>query len=314
MIPVVVGSSPIGHPIRPLREAPPRKWTRPVRARRATAGTAFVANACASLDQIAVNAPAVAAGAEPEYLHQLRVGIRRLRAALRAFRELVRSRPARRMDRRLRAILHRLGAARDWDVFCQSHANAGLIELARPESTAARRGAREVMKSARFGNALEEIRAWATSGPWRRGADPDEPLAGFAVRALQKLFRTLHEDAKRIDWRDSVRRHKIRIKVKRLRYAGDFFAPAFRRRAMRPFLETLKALQQVLGELNDIHMQRRLLRMLARDRSSIALIRAAGALLEARERALIAELRRSWTAFEALPRFWRDPATARARG
>jgi len=99
---------------------PPRRWSRPGIAAGAGAGDAFVANVRAALKQIGANAAGAAEGRNPECLHQLRVGLRRLRSTLRAFRPLLRRRKSAEFDRLLREILRALGAARDWDVFRRS--------------------------------------------------------------------------------------------------------------------------------------------------------------------------------------------------
>jgi len=59
---------------------------------------------------MAANVGGAIEGRDPEYLHQLRVGIRRLRTVLRVFK-------GRRRGRRLRKLAEPLGEARDCDVF-----------------------------------------------------------------------------------------------------------------------------------------------------------------------------------------------------
>jgi CHAD domain-containing protein len=87
--------------------------------------------------------------------------------------------------------------------------------------------------------------------------------------------------------------------VKRLRYAADFFSTCFPREAVRPFLVRLSALQDVLGELNDISVARQLL--------------AEAGFLERRERELIASLASEWDAFERRKPYWKPKPTTRAR-
>ena len=277
-------------------------------------GEAFVANERAALEQIGANAPGAAEGRNPEYLHQLRVGVRRLRSALRAFRQLLRRRRTTEIDRRLRRLLRALGAARDWDVCCVSLPGGELLRRAQRERAKAQRIARAVVTSARFRDALGLARDWAHGAPWRSGADPAEPIRGFARRALRRLFGSLREDAEGIDWRATARRHKVRIKVKRLRYGCEFLASAFPHRSARAFLESLRTLQDILGEMNDIEVQRGLLRKLVPGGSPLKLVESEWAVrekLEPRERALIAALGPAWTAFESRAPFWERAAAAR---
>ncbi len=293
---------------------PPRMWSKPEIAAGASAGEAFVANLRAALDQIDANAAGAAEGRDPEYLHQLRVGLRRMRSTLRAFRSLLRRRKAVEFDRQLRGILRALGAARDWDVFHRSHRDDGLARAARRRSTAARRRAHDVLRSALFLTTPRSVLAWAKRAPWRSDADSREPVAVYARRSLRRLRDSLHEDAEGIDWRDAAQRHRVRVKVKRLRYGCECFAAAFQKHKMRPYLKRLRKLQQILGEMNDIAVQRTLLRELARD---ARLRKAAAALqsgLASRERELTREVARAWGGLESTRPYWRRAAAVRAAG
>jgi triphosphatase len=314
VIPVVVGSNPIGHPIPSLKVNPPRTWRRPGIAAGATARDAFVANVRAALEQIDANSAGAADGRDPEYLHQLRIGLRRLRSALRAFRSLLSKRDATDLDRELREILRAFGGARDWDVFRRSGSDERLVQAAQRRYAPARRRAREMLRSAHFRTTLHRALAWAKTAPWRRDADPDERIEVFARRSLRRLQDRLREDAEGIDWRDAVQRHRVRVKAKRLRYGCECFAAAYQKHKMRPYLKRLRKLQQILGEMNDITVQSALLHELARSarlRRPAAILRAA---LSARERELIAEAAQAWSELESAKPFWRRAVAVRAEG
>lgn len=286
----------------------PRKWTQPVLAARATAGEAFVANLRAALEQISTNASGAAAGRDPEYLHQLRVGVRRLRSALQAFHELLRRRRADAIERPWRAMTRTLGNARDWDVFQRSVEAGALQPQADRRRADAQRRARELVRSPRFREVQRQTFDWAQSRPWRRHAQPAERLPQFARRALRRLHEALHEAAHGIDWRDAAKRHRVRIRVKRMRYGCDFFATAFAHRHAHSFLEGLRTLQDILGEMNDIEVQRSLLHRLVAKGGPLKMVEAeaaARARLATRERELIAALTPAWAAFVARAPFWR---------
>jgi triphosphatase len=294
----------------------PAKWTRPNLSARATAGEALVGNVRAALQQISANAPGVAAGRDPEYLHQLRVGVRRLRSALRAFRELLRRKRADAVEAPWRAMMQTLGTARDWDVFHESLDRDGLREAARAQRLRAQRRVRELVRSEGFDAAARQTFAWAQGHPWRQRGDPAEPLGGFARRALERLYKELRKTARGVDWRDGARRHRVRIRVKRMRYGCDFFASAFPQRAARRFLESLRTLQDILGEMNDIEVQRGLLRVLVPAGSPLRLLESEGAVRErlaSREHALIAALAPAWEEFEGRRLFWQSPEARAAR-
>lgn len=286
----------------------PRRWNRPALAANATAGEAFVASTRAALEQIAANATGAAAGRNPEYLHQLRVGVRRLRSALLAFRALLRRRRADAIEQPWRAMMQTLGSARDWDVFHQTLEAGNLQLVANKRRAEAQRLARALVKSPRFRETRRRTFAWLQSRPWRRHADPAEPLRQFAPPALQRLHEGLCKAAHGIDWRDAARRHRVRIRVKRMRYGCDFFATAFAHRRVHAFLDGLHTLQDILGELNDIEVQRDLLRRMVPRGSPLKVVEAESAVrarLASRERELIAALDPAWAAFEARRPFWR---------
>jgi len=283
----------------------------------ATVGEAFVALTRAALEQIEANAAGAASGKDPEYLHQLRVGVRRLRSALRAFRGLLRRRRADAIERLWCAMMRILGAARDWDVFRQSHRHDALDAPAAAHRAQAQQRVRELLRSPRFDRTLRSTFAWAQWLPLRRKADPGERVGRFAARALDRLHGKLRDEASGIDWRDAARRHRVRIRLKRVRYGCDFFAAAFRQRKAQDYLEALRLLQDVLGEMNDIEVQRGLLRRLAPRGSALAVVEVEAAMrakLAARERELIATLAPAWSAFEARPQYWRRPEAAGGKG
>lgn len=298
----------------------PRKWRRPPLGALATPSESFSAVFAAALAQAGANARGVVQGNDPEYLHQMRVGLRRLRSALRAFRALVPKNAAKPLVGRLHRLVPSLGAARDWDVFCEGVVRiaaqeavrtpgmAQLLARARGRRASARRRARASAGSAKMQAFLLRALRWLNARPWKERADKAEnSLARFAAAALDGLQRKALKEADGIDWKDAARRHLLRIRTKRLRYACDFFAPSFARTLAQPYLKRLAALQDVLGELNDIAVARRLLAEIA-PRGSAAELSAAtagvGRTLAARERTLVSSLRPAWEEFAKRRPFW----------
>jgi CHAD domain-containing protein len=84
--------------------------------------------------------------------------------------------------------------------------------------------------------------------------------------------------------------------VKRLRYACEFFAPCFPARAVERYLRRLRALQELLGELNDVAVGRELLVKLGERHPEV---------FDALEERLIRALSGGWRAFEKQPPCWR---------
>lgn len=257
----------------------PRKWRRPVLAH-ARPHEALAKLAAAALEQIAVNAEGMAREGDPEYLHQLRVGMRRLRSLFGAFRALEpKTAPIR---RRLRAFNSVLGEARDWDVLAQS------LPTVPPAARKARASARALVASPEFNEALVRVLRWIEEAPWRTS---HEELASFAAKSLERLHRKAMKTARRMTWSEAADRHALRIRVKRLRYASDAFAECFPAGEVRRYLAALEKLQDDFGELNDIAVARRVLGPSPRD--------------AAREARLIVRAKRDWTAFARRAPFWR---------
>jgi len=292
----------------------PQKFASPPLGAKARLGDAFIANVKAAVAQVQANRPGAAAGRDPEYLHQLRVGMRRMRSTLRACRGLLRRRDTAQLDRRLRDALRAFGDARDWDVFEHAFGRGALRRQASAYGEAARRKARASARSARLRFLSEEVLAWARGRPWRAASRAGQPMEDFARAALERAHARLLETAGRVDWHDAPRRHRVRILVKRLRYACECFAAAWPDPVMRPFLKRLRRLQDILGELNDVDVQRRLLRQIAEAGAPAGAIAAALRVLARRERSQLAMLRRAWAGFAAVSPYWRIAEAANVPG
>jgi triphosphatase len=292
---------------------PPAKWSHPPIAENATASDAFAVLCGAALAQIGANAAGVAEARDPEYLHQMRVGVRRLRSALHAFRRLLRGAQARAAERPLKGMMQVWGAALDSDVFCETLADAGadplLLTRARQKRALARRTAAAVASSAAFQQAQLRVLRWLHRDPWESDTARAEKLGRFARQALARLHARLLKEARNLDWRDERRRHALRIRVKRLRYACDFFSGCFPHQGLLPFITRLASLQDTLGELNDVAVGKRLAAEIAPGPEGAALRRWLGV----RERELIASLGPAWTAFEGKRPFWQPKRGRRGR-
>lgn len=289
----------------------PTKWSRPTILPSVALGDAFGRLCGAALAQIAANAPGVARGADPEYLHQLRVGVRRLLSAMRTFRPLLKRKRTKAVVRELRDAMQVFGASRDWDVFVvtleRARASETLASSASRQRIGAASQARALAGSAEFLAVQSRVRRWLEESPWRSTAEPGERVLGFAQRALDRAHAKLDERADDIDWADRRERHRVRIALKRLRYGCDFFAGCFPATSVRSFLKRLGKLQDTLGELNDFAVAHTLLAELHGDRQ---LVRR---WLAHRERRLIALLSREWTAFARMRPYWRSAAPRAAR-
>lgn len=216
----------------------------------------------AALRQLQANEEGVLASGDPEFVHQARIALRRLRAAIRMFRGAIGHGRARAWRRELAATARGLGTARDWDVFATETLPAALADfgdaalrarvMAAVESRRgpARSRARRALASRRYAATVLEIARWLAS---REGAGPSRPppLERFAARLLRRRHRRVLRGLRRIRALDGEERHRLRIGAKRLRYGMDALAPVFGEERVRPYLRALSQLQDRLGEAND---------------------------------------------------------------
>jgi CHAD domain-containing protein len=90
----------------------------------------------------------------------------------------------------------------------------------------------------------------------------ERKVAGFAVAELSRRRHKIAESLEKLKKLNDRKRHKLRIHVKKLRYAAEFFESLFGGHAAntrgKAFGKALKSLQTSLGELNDMRVHGRL--------------------------------------------------------
>ncbi|HEY1750680.1 MAG TPA: CHAD domain-containing protein [Caulobacteraceae bacterium] len=233
------------------------------------AGQAFQRVAMASLKQITANAERLRYRASPEVIHQLRVGLRRLRSLITSFKKVVADARLPAIKAELKWLSGELDAARNLDVLLRGDYRAAVADKQDASGVKALgtrlRSARRMayvraaaaVESERFRRLLVDLLVWIQTGPWTQAEAPaarrGQPVRAFAARELGKRRRRIAERGKRLRKLDPHARHKLRIEAKKLRYAADVFAGLFDKpKRAKAFVEALKAVQDTLGELNDI--------------------------------------------------------------
>ena len=282
------------------------------------------------LEQISANASQIASGAhEPEHIHQLRVGLRRLRTALAFFdgkhwaasidaptREVLTTDAA--------ALFRQLGEARDRAAVAEPLA----LELARALAAVGQPGEPPslpvsveevdptvVVRQHGAQRLLLNLISRAEGEPAPDAQSESVSDAGECVgpasmltlrerlaRRLNRWHRQVVNDAERFDTLDDEARHRFRKRIKRLRYAAEFAAAVFDERAVRRYLRGLRALQERLGVLNDVAVGISLYSAAAP--GDARALFALGWLASQRERAL-EDCRPDLKRFVGLARFWR---------
>jgi CHAD domain-containing protein len=80
----------------------------------------------------------------------------------------------------------------------------------------------------------------------------DEPLFGFSHGAIEQAWKKAVKQGKRLRSLSNEERHKLRKRLKKLRYTVEFFAPLYPTCGVKPFIMNLKRLQNVFGYINDV--------------------------------------------------------------
>jgi inorganic triphosphatase YgiF len=206
----------------------------------------------AGLRQVLANAAEVAGGDyEAEHVHQLRVGLRRLRTALRLFGDVAADVDAG-WESRLAEPFRRLSAARDRDALAASLLPQLQADGAPALSLPAQAGddAAALVREPGFAALLLELLGFVAAD----APPPESPgaLDKLAAKRLQRLHERLADDAPHFCDLPDPLRHRARKRVKRLRYGLEFVAPLLRGKALARYLDALGDAQDALGAYNDL--------------------------------------------------------------
>ena len=222
----------------------------------------------ACLNQILPNMSELASGSQhPDHIHQLRVGIRRLRTALRELGNLTHA-----IDPQWEAALVRafgaLGACRD-------HSNLALVlqpkllaaggpNIHFEAATSLMSDSGETVRAPDFQDALLGLLGFVYREA-TEAANKPEGLKKTISRCLDKLHKRALRDGKKFLALDEVHQHGVRKHFKRLRYLIEFAEPLFAIRKVNRMTSALKPVQDALGLYNDELMALHAWRELATD-------------------------------------------------
>jgi CHAD domain-containing protein len=197
------------------------------------------------------------AGRDPEHLHEMRVAVRRLRAILRASRDLFDARWVERLRSELDWLGGRLGLVRDLDIL-DAYLRPRLAALEGAEHRAGQRVLRRLsadraraqadlnaaLDNPRYPRILEQLETFLSRPP---ALASDVSLPDVAATEWKRLRKAVQKLPGRPSADDL---HAVRIKVKRARYAAELARAAAGERGKR-FINQAKKLQDILGDLQD---------------------------------------------------------------
>jgi CHAD domain-containing protein len=233
----------------PVKAAPPGWSGKQLRAMDGQALLRRMVDAC--LAQIRPNAGALAQGGDdPEHVHQLRVGLRRLRSAAGAMRPFGAGLPPG-WEAAVQPVFDALGESRDRHVQSTTlapelaAAGAPLADLG-PPSAATATGLARLVRGSRFQDALSALSSFAETPDAGTGTASGDGLAYLAAR-LHKLSRQVMRGARRFDALPFEDQHQVRKRLKSLRYLAEFAAPAFKRADVKAWMKAQSAAQDALG-------------------------------------------------------------------
>ncbi|AZY51506.1 CYTH and CHAD domain-containing protein [Bordetella avium] len=243
---------------------------------------ARVADEC--LEQIIRNAAMVAevdtAGVyqagSAEHVHQLRVGMRRLRSAWRLFEGAIET-PPETLDAGIREYFGALGASRDQDVLADTIApllrQAGMPDIP-TEPVARGADARSLCSGAALQGWLLDLYQWSMTvraapvdlplpvvvegQPFEPAIIPldaapaQAPLRPFLIRRLRRWHKQVVTEGMHFSELDLPTRHELRKRAKRLRYGLAFAESLLPNARLRSYRKQLALVQELLGEINDL--------------------------------------------------------------
>lgn len=276
----------------------------------------------AALGHLLANQPAAAAG-DVEGVHQMRIGIHRLRSALALFGKHLQPCASRHFDAELKRLGQVFGNARDWDVFCiqilpdaeKDEIAKCWLELLRTPAEASRRAAyrelaEELTRPAITALVLGMV-AWAEpddAGSPVAGDDAlNRPIRKLAPVLLDRMARRVAKRGKHPRRRSAEELHDLRKALKKLRYSADYLAALYPSKPVKQHQKASKRLLMLLGTGTDAAMVTRLADRLCAEAQRV-LAPAAAALVqwsEKRRDKALRKLPKMWAAFVAAPEFWR---------
>jgi triphosphatase len=248
------------------------KSSKPRLGKDMTCGQAFQEICQTSLHDFHLNILVNSVGLEKlgdaDAVHQARVAMRHLRAAMALFKPMVFDIAYRKILGELRWLARLLGAARDLDVLqanlpwrsAWSQADARARDLAdhcEAERLRARQAAVEALNSERGRIFLLDLAVWIEDGRWQHqpSSITGEPIQGFAGRRLKKRYEKLVRQGADLANLAPGPRHKVRIKAKELRYMAEFFVDVpgatKDRKRLKKLIACCEKLQSALGAIRD---------------------------------------------------------------
>lgn len=210
---------------------------------------------------------------DPEGVHQMRIALRRCRAALKLFAPHLGDEPAGKFDEELQRLGRVFGKARDWDVFCLETLPAAMVELpaeclrdlkapADVERRVAHASVINAICGPRFGALILELAIWTEAGLARPDMLGDrrmyEQLAALAPPLLDRIARQAMKKARHPGRLSAKKLHQLRKTLDQLCNDIEGVTGLFPPRTVESYRVQCEGVQEILGSANDAFVAKQL--------------------------------------------------------
>ena len=216
---------------------------------------------------------------DPEFLHDLRVAVRRSRSVMKLGKGVLRAPEVSAAYSHLSWIGSQTSKARDLDVYVQEWDRytadlgdelrsdlAPLKALLESHLDAEYSSMSEVLGTRHAARATEAWQSWLENGQTNVGKRRESPLADVIAREADRAFERLIKNGRAIGRRSPAQDlHDLRKDAKRLRYVVECFGPLFDEDGLQVFIRRLKRLQDNLGTHQDAEVHVAHLHRLAKE-------------------------------------------------
>ncbi len=186
----------------------------------------------------------------PEAIHDMRVAIRRIRAAIKTFKSMIPTR-TKKIRKKLQKLFHVIGKKRDLDVFCEFilhkiNANSIFFPKLNCKIDKAQKQIITMLKSKSYTSLIEQLKTIVTK--------QDKHIFKLSRNQIEKALNIVLKIAPSINSKvDDKTLHKLRISIKNLRYTCEFFESIFSKNmySLGSLINKTKQIQDILGEHQD---------------------------------------------------------------
>jgi CHAD domain-containing protein len=227
------------------------------------------------LSTMHINLPGILDDLDSEFLHDLRVAIRRTRSALALIKDVLAPEVTARFKEEFRYLGQITGSVRDLDVYLLSEENykarlpqylqEGLHLFFQDLAKQRKQEQKKLVKT------LTSPRCQTILDDWQEFLESEDdvlqakqsntPVFQLASKIISKRFKRVLRDGSAItDDSPDEALHRLRIQGKKLRYVLEFFSSLYPQQDMKALIRQLKLLQNNLGAFNDLSVQQDMLK------------------------------------------------------